>query len=73
MKDTAGLSTSASLPDIAAITEPEVIIFIYEFKTFILRKWLLVVIRLPGRLLLELVIIANMSQVVAAGVLESML
>ncbi len=31
IKDTAIPSTSASLPDIAAITEPDVIIYIYEF------------------------------------------
>jgi hypothetical protein len=38
IKDTAGPSTSVSLPDIAAITESDVIIYIYEFKTFILTK-----------------------------------
>jgi hypothetical protein len=73
IKDTAGPSTSVSLPDIAATNKSHVTIYIYEFKTFILTKLLLMFIRLPGRLLLQLLIVAEMSQVVAAVVLESML
>jgi hypothetical protein len=38
IKDTVRPSTSTSLPDIAAITDSDVIIYIYEFKTFILTK-----------------------------------